>query len=78
MGNVVLETHLVVHELQREGRLPHATAAHHDHLMESQRGLALVLAGGHDSGLWKPAGTGRDQQDQAETSRDQCIFSYEI
>ena len=43
--------HLVIHELQREGGLPHSAAAHHDHLMEGQRGLVLVLAGGHVSGL---------------------------
>lgn len=51
MGNGVRpETHLIVHELQGERRLPHAAAAHHDHLVEDQGGLVLVLARGHGSG----------------------------
>ncbi len=75
MGNVVLKSHLVVHELQGEGRLPHASAAHHDHLVEDQRGLVLVLAGGHDSGLSKSSGsqlhlTTEGLQRPAETRRD--------
>lgn len=58
VGSVAMAvSHLVVHELQREGRLPHAAAAHHDHLVENQRGLALVFAGGHDSGLQRKAPT---------------------
>lgn len=54
-GGAGRRSHLVVHELQRERRLPHTATAHHDHLMKNQRGLALVLAGGHDSGLQRPA-----------------------
>lgn len=55
-GGAGWRSHLIVHELQCERRLPHTAAAHHDHLMKNQRGLALVLAGGHDSGLQRPAG----------------------
>lgn len=43
--------YLVVHKLQGEGRLAHAATAHHDHLMENQGCLVLVLTRGHDSGL---------------------------
>lgn len=76
MGNVVMKSHLVVHELQGEGGLSHSTAAHHDHLVESQRGLALVLAGGHDSGLCQSSvsklrPTTEGQQKPQESSRDQ-------
>lgn len=42
-------SHLVIHELQREGRLPHSPTAHHDHLVQSQRVLAFGLRGCHGS-----------------------------
>lgn len=42
-------THLIVHELQGEGRLPHAAAAHHDHLVQRQRALVFTFTGRH---LW--------------------------
>lgn len=75
IGNVVMKSHLVVHELQGKGRLSHSTAAHHDHLVESQRGLAFVLSGGHDSGLCQSSvsklrPTTKGQQKPGESSRD--------
>lgn len=79
VGNVMMKSHLVVHELQGEGGLSHSTAAHHDHLVESQRGLALILAGGHDSGLCQSSVSKQlrlateVQQKPQESSRDHMI-----
>ena len=42
-----LAAYLVVHELQREGRFAHSSAAHHDDLVQGQRALVLALAVSH-------------------------------
>lgn len=52
-----MKAHLVIHELQGQRRLPHTAAAHHDHLMEDQGGLVLVLTRGHGSGLRRSRGS---------------------
>ncbi len=41
-------THLIIHELQGQSWLPHAAAAHHDHLVQDQRTLGLALICCHD------------------------------
>lgn len=42
-----LLTHLIVHKLQGKGRLPHASTAHHDHLVQCQGALVFTFTGSH-------------------------------
>ena len=41
-GRLVVLDELVVHVLEREGRLAHAAAAHHDHLVDGRLFLAIL------------------------------------
>ena len=58
-------THLIIHELQREGGLAHSSTAHHDHLMEGQWWGPFTLIGSHDLVNWwagNKAGSGSTGQ----------------
>ena len=53
--DVLQFSHLVVHELQGESRLPYASTTHHDHLVEGQGTLVLALIGSHYWTLFSPS-----------------------
>ena len=62
--------HLVIHELEGEGRLPHPTAPHHNHFVEGQGVLALGLRGGHGSA--HPALGSRGQEVSSSSGQEVC------